>query len=279
MANEGFSRTAVCLGLGYAASAFARRLAGQGWRVVGTGRSARAGVLAFSGPPADPALIELVRTADVLLSSIPPGEGGDAALAALPADGFKPGAWIGYLSTTGVYGDLGGRWAFEDSPTLSRQQRSIWRVAAEAGWRARGGHVFRLAGIYGPGRSAFDRLRAGETTAVVKPGQVFSRIHVDDIVSALEASMARPDPGRVYALCDDAPAPPQEVTAHAAGLIGAPAPRLIPFDPAGMSPMAASFYAENRRVSNARAKAALGWRPAYPTYREGLAAILAAEAR
>jgi nucleoside-diphosphate-sugar epimerase len=283
MQHEGQStqqkaRQALCLGMGYVAEAFAAVLRGQGWDVAGTNRQGREGALAFAGPPAGAALVELAAKADAVLISIPPGPEGDPALRSLPAGAFKPGAWIGYLSTTGVYGDRGGGWVFEDSPTLSQNPRSIARIAAEQGWQARGGQIFRLSGIYGPGRSALDRLRAGDAQRIIKPDQVFSRVHVDDIVSALMLSMARPDPGRVYALCDDEPCPPQDVIAYAAQLIGAPIPPEIAFDPGAMSAMAASFYAENRRVSNARAKAAVGWRPAFPTYREGLKAILKADA-
>lgn len=221
---------------------------------------------------------DAIGAADAILASIPPGDAGDPALMAFAAALAGSGAgWIGYLSTTGVYGDLGGRWAFEWTPTAPQSDRARRRVAAEAGWRAlpRPAHVFRLPGIYGPGRSALDRVRAGDARLIVKPGQVFSRVHVGDAAAALAASIARPNPGRIYHLCDDAPAPPQAVTAYAAQLLGVALGPEIAAEAAGLSEMALSFYAENKRVSNARAKSELGWRPAFPSYREGLAAILA----
>jgi nucleoside-diphosphate-sugar epimerase len=268
----------LCLGYGYVAQAFGAGLRARGGRVIGTRRAGQGrDIMAFDGGAASPALREAFSAASVILVSIPPGRGGDPTLTALADASTQPNAWIGYLSTTAVYGDLGGGWAFEDGPFGPREPRGQARLDAEAGWRARGAQVFRLAGIYGPGRSPFDRLRAGDAQRIIKPGQVFSRIHRDDIVSALRASLDLPQPGAVYNLCDDAPTPPQDVIAFAAGLIGAPCPPDTPIGQAHLSQLAASFYAGNRRVSNARAKAALGWRPAFPSYREGLAAVLAAE--
>ncbi|MEZ6000348.1 SDR family NAD(P)-dependent oxidoreductase [Hyphomonas sp.] len=191
---------------------------------------------------------------------------------------------VTYLSTTGVYGDLAGGWAFEWSETRPQCRRAKARALAEDQWReATNGRasIVRLPGIYGPGRSAFDRLREGTARRIVKPGQVFSRVHVDDIASGLLALHQRPEAaaraGGVFHLCDDEPAPPQDVIAHAADLLGMAPPPEIPIEEAGLSAMALSFYAECKRVSNARTKAALNWRPKYPTYREGLAAILAGE--
>jgi nucleoside-diphosphate-sugar epimerase len=191
---------------------------------------------------------------------------------------------VTYLSTTGVYGDLGGGWAFEWSEPTPQSRRAKARALAEDQWRAATGgrvRIVRLPGIYGPGRSAFDRLREGTARRIVKPGQVFSRVHVDDIASGLLALHQRPEAaeqaGGVFHLCDDEPAPPQDVIAHAAELLGMAPPPEIPIEEAGLSAMAASFYAECKRISNARTKAALNWRPKYPTYREGLAAILAGE--
>jgi nucleoside-diphosphate-sugar epimerase len=285
------SGTLLSLGHGYSAAALARRLLPEGWRVLATTRdAARAGRLAETGveplswPLADPAAA--LAEADAVLTSIPPGPEGDPALAALgPAlDGARL-RWVGYLSTTGVYGDSGGAWVDEDSPLKPSSPRSAARVAAEAAWRAlwreRGlpVHVFRLAGIYGPGRSPFERIRAGTARRIVKPGQVFSRIHVDDIAAVLAASLAAPEPGAVYNVCDDEAAPPQDVIAHAAALIDASPPPEIAWEDAapGMSTMARSFYGDCRRVSNRRIREGLGVALAYPTYREGLAATLAAE--
>lgn len=275
-----------CFGFGYTAGRLARRL-GRRRRVAGTARIAatRDGVslVGFGrrAPLADlPA--RLARTTHVLVS-IPPDEAGDPvadlhgpALAALPRL-----RWLGYLSTTGVYGDTGGAWVDEAAPLNPGSARAARRVAAEdawlALWRDRGlpVHVFRLPGIYGPGRSAIDQLRAGTARLVDKPGHVFSRIHVDDIAAALAASMAAPALGEVYNLADDEPAAGAEVIAYAAALLGIDPPPPAPFDDPSLSPMARSFHAECRRVSNAKMKAALGVVLQYPSYREGLASILA----
>jgi nucleoside-diphosphate-sugar epimerase len=186
--------------------------------------------------------------------------------------------WVGYLSTTGVYGDRAGGWVDEDSELRPVNARSRWRVEAERAWAESGlpVEIFRLAGIYGPGRSAFDRLREGRAQRIVKEGQLFSRIHVDDIAAALAASIATPRPGAVWNLADDEPAPPEDVIEHAARLLGLPVPPAIPFETAELTPMARSFYAESKRVSNRRLRETLGVALAHPTYREGLAAILAA---
>jgi nucleoside-diphosphate-sugar epimerase len=248
-------------GHGFAGAALERRLAPEGWDVVGTTRSAPR---AYDG-------------ADAVLIAAPPTPEGCPGFAALaPALAADPPRWLGYLSTTGVYGDRGGGWVFEDSDLRAHSVEGARRAAAERDWLGLGAAVFRLPGIYGPGRSAFDRLREGKAKRLVKPGHVFSRIHVDDLAAGLAASIARPNPGRAYNLCDDEPAPAEAVTAYAAGLLGMEPPPAEAFDEAGLSPMARRFWAESKRVSNARAKAELGWRPAYPTYREGLAAVLAA---
>jgi nucleoside-diphosphate-sugar epimerase len=277
--------TILMLGHGYSAAALAARLGG--WRVIGTTRSGeRAAALRAAGVEpvdwADAAAVDAaIGQAGHVLVSVPPGAAGDPVLArhgaALAAAQL---AWVGYLSATGVYGDRQGGWVDEESPLDPVSERGRWRVAAEAAWLGSGlpVQVFRLAGIYGPGRSALDRLREGRAQRVVKPGQVFSRIHVEDIAAALKGSIERPRPGRVYNLADDAPAPPQEVIAFAAELLGVPAPPEVPFAAAEkeMSPMARSFWDESKRVSNRRAKAELGLGPIYPDYREGLRAILAA---
>ncbi len=268
----------LCLGLGYVASGLAASLKERGWRLAGTSRMpAAADTLAFAGAANAP-LLAAVAQARAILCSIPPTDAGDPAFAALgQAIAAARPAWIGYLSTTGVYGDRAGRWAFEDDPLTPQSLEAKCRVVAETQWRVLGAHVFRLPGIYGPGRSTFDKLRAGTERRIDKPGQVFSRAHRDDIAAALAASIAAPNPGRVYNICDDEPAPSAEVTAHAASLLGVAPPPLVPFDQADLSPMGRRFYSECKRVSNARAKAELGWRPSYATYREGLSAILQAE--
>jgi nucleoside-diphosphate-sugar epimerase len=218
-----------------------------------------------------------------VLSSIPPDEKGDPALAALGgqlaerAGGLQ---WVGYLSTVGVYGDHGGAWVDEDTPPAPVSRRGKMRLAAERQWlklHEEGGlpvHIFRLPGIYGPGRGPLEKARAGVRDAlVVREGQVFSRIHVADLADALEASIKRPNPGAVYNVVDDEPAPPHEVALFAHRLLGLALPPLIPFEEAELSPMARSFYGESKRVSNARIKRELGWSPRHPTYREGLKAL------
>lgn len=284
----------LSLGHGYSAQALALRLRRAGWQVIGTGRSpgrlaavAASGAepLAWPGSPLAPALARATH----LLCSVPPGPAGDPVLAAAAGElaAARHLAWAGYLSTTGVYGDHAGGWVDEATPPAPSTPRGLARLAAEEGWRAlarRAGWplaIFRLAGIYGPGRSPFARVRDGSARRIIKPGQVFSRIHVDDIAAALAASIGRPPAGgttAVYNLCDDDPAPPEDVLAHAAALIGLPPPPAVAWEDAApaMSEMARSFYSESKRVRNDRVKRELGLRLAHPTYREGLAAILAA---
>jgi nucleoside-diphosphate-sugar epimerase len=270
----------------------ARRLQAQGWEVAASIRDpADAARLQAEGVRpvllSDPdALMAALAETTALVITAPPGLEGCPALQALVpalarAQAFPD--WTGYLSTTGVYGDRRGGWVFEESRLAAQSTEGARRVAAERDWLEVGRGmgltvtVFRLPGIYGPGRSALDRLRAGEARRIAAPGQVFSRIHVDDLTAGLAVSIARPRPGGIYNLCDDEPAPNPEVIAYAAGLLGMPPPPEIPLAQAGLSAQASRFYAESKRVSNARAKAEFGWRPAYPSYREGLAAILAAE--
>ncbi|MDR0810320.1 MAG: SDR family oxidoreductase [Gemmobacter sp.] len=278
----------VTLGHGYSAAALARRLLPQGWRVIGATRdTAKAAHLAAEGVepllwPGDLAA-KLAEASHVLLS-MAPDAAGDPVLAAHRAlfDRPLPGLrWLGYLSTTGVYGDHGGGWVDEDTPLTPGTERGWRRVAAEADWQvlaARHGHplhIFRLAGIYGPGRGPFRKVQEGTARRVVKPGLYFSRIHVDDIGLVLEASIRRPAPGAVYNVCDDAPSPPQEVLCRVAELLGLPLPPEVPISDAAMTPLARSFHEESKRVRNDRMKAELGVRLAYPTYREGLAALMA----
>jgi nucleoside-diphosphate-sugar epimerase len=273
----------LTLGHGYSAARLAATL--PGWRVIGATRDpARAAAMWTVGIEAldwaDAAAVDAaIGAADHILMSAAPGTAGDPVLAR-HADALATArpAWIGYLSATGVYGDRQGAWVDETSPVAPVNGRGERRVAAEAAWIATGlpVHVFRLAGIYGPGRSVFDRLREGRAQRVVKPGQVFSRIHVDDVAQALRLSMDRPDPGRVYNLADDEPAPPEDVVAFAAELIGVPVPPEVPFESADLSPMARSFYGESKRVSNRRIKDELGVQLAFPDYRAGLRAVLAA---
>jgi nucleoside-diphosphate-sugar epimerase len=280
-------------GLGYTAQALARRLKPLGWIVAGTSQTAeRAQALtaeglaaqAFDGrrPLAD--TTALLRATHVL-SSVPPADSGDPVLAHHAADlaASKTLKWAGYLSTTGVYGDRQGEWIDERAGLHPTGPRGRARVAAEQAWLdlVRFGvpvHVFRLAGIYGPGRSALDTVREGKARRIVKPGQVFSRIHVDDIAAVLEASMAQPNRGAVYNVCDDEPAPPQDVIAYACALLGVEAPPEVSYAEAakGMSEMARSFYDDNKRVANRRIKDELGVTLAYPDYRAGLRALLAA---
>ena len=273
-------------------AALARRLKAEGWRVAASVRDpAEAVRLTAAGvepvPFADrDALAAALAETQALLITAPPGPEGCPGLASLvPALAWATAFpdWTGYLSTTGVYGDRRGRWVFETSRLAAQSIEGARRVGAERDWLEVGRGmgltvaIFRLPGIYGPGRSAFERLRAGDARRIASPGQVFSRIHVDDLAAGLAASVARPRAGGIYNLCDDAPAPNSDVIAYAAELLGLPVPPEIPLAEAQLSPAALRFYAESKRVSNARIKAELGWRPAYPSYREGLAAILAAE--
>lgn len=273
-------------------AAFARRLQGQGWGVAASLKAgADPAIITAQGAEPVPlddaaALARALAEARAILVTAPPGPEGCPALPALVRPMAQAGAfpdWIGYLSTTGVYGDRRGGWVTEESRLSAQSPEGARRVAAERDWLEVGRGmgltvtVFRLPGIYGPGRSALDRLRAGEARRISAPGQVFSRIHVDDLASGLAASLARPRAGGIYNLCDDEPAPNSDVIAYAAELLGLPVPPEVPLGEAQLSPAALRFYAESKRVSNARAKAELAWRPAYPTYREGLRAVLEAE--
>ncbi len=278
----------LSLGHGFSSRALARRLVPRGWRVIGTTRSAeKAEALADEGvegvvwPGSD--LSGALGEATHLLSSVSPGEDGDPVLNALGDDIAKVAGrleWAGYLSTTGVYGDHEGDWVTEDSPLEPSTERGHRRVVAEAAWAGIPDlplHIFRLAGIYGPGRGPFEKVRKGTARRIIKQGQVFSRTHVEDIAQVLEASIRRPNPGAAYNVCDDDPAPPQDVIGYAAELLGVPMPPAVNFEDAEMSPMARSFYAESKRVDNSRIKEELGVELIYPDYKAGLTALLAEE--
>lgn len=281
----------LCLGYGYVARALSQRLAGEGWAIAGTARDANKAA-AVEADGAEPVMWEAraldaaINAADAILISAPPGaDGCPAAIAARRTllARAKPPRWIGYLSTNGVYGDHDGAWVDETAELRGTSPRALARIAAENEWRAIGREtlaptvIFRLPGIYGPGRSALDTVRAGAAQRIVKEGQVFSRAHVEDIASALAASLAAPRAGEIFNIADDEPAPPQDVIEFACDLLGVPPPPLIAFEKAVLSEMARSFYADNKRVSNAKMKARLSPRLAFPTYREGLAAILESE--
>jgi len=277
-------------GLGYTARCIARDQTAQGVEIVGTVQSvakaqaiSRAGVTVrvFSLDHRDTQIAADIADCDALLVSIPPGPGGDPALEAYAAAIAAAARlrWIGYLSTIGVYGDHKGQWVDERTPTAATSVRSIERVKAERGWLDLGSatqkpvHIFRLAGIYGPGRNQLVQVAQGTARRIVKPGQVFNRIHVDDIARVVNASMARPRDGAIYNVTDHEPAPPQDVVAFAASLLGRELPPETPIDDAVLTPMGRSFYDENKRVSNQLLRSELGIELRYPTYREGLTAL------
>ncbi|TGD67120.1 SDR family oxidoreductase [Tabrizicola sp. WMC-M-20] len=272
--------TLLSLGHGYSADALARLLIPQGWTVIGTTRNPdKAARMLACGItpllwPGD--LAPALALATHILASAAPDAAGDPFLQAWPCIADARPGWVGYLSTTGVYGDHQGGWVDEATPLTPISPRGTQRVLAEEQWQGTGlpVHIFRLAGIYGPGRGPFEKVRDGSARRIIKPGQFFSRTHVDDIAQVLAASIARPNPGAAYNVCDDEPAPPEDVLAHAATLLGLPEPPAVPFDQADMTPMARSFYSESKRVQNGRIKDELGVQLLYPTYREGLAALL-----
>jgi nucleoside-diphosphate-sugar epimerase len=254
-------------GLGYSARVIAGELARAGWSCEATGSAAD---FAFDD---DDGVRRALARADAVLSSVPPedgergGGGGDPVLARYgDALGHR---WLGYLSSTGVYGDTGGAWVDESAPTGTGRRSG--RAQADALWLGRGARVLRLPGIYGPGRSALDRVRTGKAHRIALPGQVFSRVHVADIAAGAIAALAAP-PG-AYNLADDLPCSQNAVIAEACRLAGIPVPPLLTLDEAGLSPAARAFYAENRRIANGKARRVLGWTPRYPTYREGLRAL------
>ena len=262
----------LIFGYGYSARALANVLRAEGWEVRGTTRE---GTDAIQWPGTD--MTEHLDWASHLLISAGPAADGDPVLNVLRDQIAQTRFdWVGYLSTTGVYGDHDGGWVDESTPLAPSTKRGRQRVAAEAAWQELDLplHIFRLAGIYGPGRGPFAKVRAGTARRIVKPNQVFSRIHVEDIAQVLAASIARPNPGAVYNVCDDEAAPPEDVLELAAQMLNLPVPPAEDFASAEMTPMARSFYAESKRVRNDRIKTELGVRLAYPTYREGLASLL-----
>lgn len=280
----------LCFGLGFSARTLAARLARKGWTVTATSRSAEGaarisamGYRAFVFDGSAPLPEEAFSGVTHVVVSAPPGDEGDPVLRQ-HVDDFARRArqfrWVAYLSTTGVYGDHGGGLVTEETPLTPNTGRGVKRLVAETQWLALWQdfglpvQIFRLAGIYGPGRNQLLSLLDGTAKRVIKPGQVFSRIHVEDIATVLEASIAHPHPGRAYNVCDDEACPPQDVVAYGAELLGLPVPPDIPFEEAELSPMARSFYADSKRVSNARITRELGVRLAYPSYREGLAALV-----
>ena len=280
------TKTLFTFGHGYSASALARLLSPLGWQLFGTTRNADTlddiaaqGVTPILWPDSDPR--PALAQATHLLHSAAPDESGDPVIAEFGSDmaQLAPNLeWVGYLSTTGVYGDHQGGWVDENTPLTPSTKRGHHRVLAERQWQETGLplHIFRLAGIYGPGRGPFAKVRRGTARRIVKPGQVFSRIHVDDIAQTVLASINRPDPGAIYNVCDDDPAPPQDVLSHAAALLGVSLPPEEDYATAEMTPMARSFYAESKRVRNERIKRELGVSLLYPSYRDGLPALMQA---
>lgn len=276
-------------GAGYSAQAFARRMTGEAERIDGTTRDEqkfptleKAGIAPqiFDGETPAPELLDRLAKATHVVVSISPGAAGDPALAVVEEALRRPDntiRWIGYLSTVGVYGDHGGDYVDETSPCRPVSRRSLERVAAEEAWTGLSERhgvplaILRLSGIYGPGRNAFVNLTRGTARRIVKPGQVFNRIHVEDIAGALRF-LAGTDAGGIFNVTDDEPSPPQDVVAYAAGLMGVTPPPEVPFDTADLTPMARSFYGENKRVSNQRIKE-LGYAFAYPDYRTAFAAM------
>jgi nucleoside-diphosphate-sugar epimerase len=279
-----------CFGLGYCAGVLSHRLATKGWAISGTATNAEKvaalkgngyDAFVFDGRTRDPDVAEALRKSTHVLLSIPPDATGDAALAVYGADiaGCSSISWIGYYSSVSVYGDSQGGWVDEETVPHPITERGMRRLTAENAWtelaRTSGktGVILRLPGIYGPGRSAIDQLRAGKARRIFKPGQVTNRAHVDDIATATEAALRLPAGIHIFNVTDDLPAPPQDVIAYGAELLGVPCPPATDLTDASLTPMARSFYAESKKVSNARMKNELQVRLAYPTYVEGLKAI------
>ena len=267
----------LCFGFGFTAEHLAKILPRDEWRISGTARTvdgvghmASVGVNGFAFDQLD----EIPPDITHILCSIPPDEHGCPAALKFHAQLQRPFQWTAYLSTTGVYGNHDGGWVDEETPVTPSSARARRRVLAEQQWQEFGAHIFRLPGIYGPGRSQLDAVKDGTARRIIKLNQIFSRIHVEDIASILAASIAEPNTGRVYNVADDEPCPPQDVVAYAAQLLGVAPPPEIKFEEANLSTMARSFYDDSKRVSNARIKAELGVALKYPNYRVGLKALL-----
>ncbi|MDE2445229.1 MAG: SDR family oxidoreductase [Alphaproteobacteria bacterium] len=273
----------LCFGFGFSAKTLAKQLDPKLWRVTGTSRTEEGAkaitAQGFEGVVFDE-LQNIPETVTHILVSVPPDNRGDVVLAKFGKEIIaraKSIEWLGYLSTTGVYGDRAGAWVDEDAALTPNTDRGHKRVLAETQWQSitlLPLHIFRLAGIYGPGRNALEMVKSGRAQRVIKPGQIFSRIHVEDIAGVLLASIAGPDPQRIYNLADDEPCPPQDVITYAAELLGVAPPPEVAFEDASLSAMAKSFYADSKRVSNARIKSELGYTLKYPNYRVGLKALL-----
>jgi nucleoside-diphosphate-sugar epimerase len=280
-------------GIGFSGLEIARLARAAGWAVAGTvttrdkiERLAAQGIEAHLFDGTEPLAEAALGTATHVLSSVPPQQSGDPVLLTCSRL-LREARWLGYLSTTGVYGDTGGAWVDETATTHPRQPRSIARLAAERAWQALGldagavVDIFRLPGIYGPGRSALDQVKEGRARRIDKPGQSFSRIHVADIAATVVAAITKPSPGGIYNVADDLPAPTRDIVEFACELLGVPPPPLIPWEQAAsaMGDMARSFYAESRKVRNERIKQVLGVKLRYPTYRDGLRAIASGTGR
>ena len=271
----------LCFGFGFSAQHLAAILDRSEWRISGTSRSAE-GVVAINRLGYEGLLFNELKsipnTVTHILSSVPPDKSGDPVLrhfaSSLTAQEFE---WVAYLSTTGVYGDRGGALIDETAELRPNGERGQRRVDAEKQWQAIVNlplHIFRLPGIYGPGRNQLESVKDGTAKRIIKKGQIFSRIHVEDIAGILKASIAKPNPGQIYNVADDEPCPPQDVVSYACELLGVAPPPEIPFEQADLSPMARSFYADSKRVSNSRIKTELAYHLKYPNYRAGLTALL-----
>ena len=267
----------LCFGFGFTAQNLAKQLPRDQWRISGTTRK-HDGLAAMASQDVEGFIFDELKdihpSVTHIIASIPPVETGDPVVLKLANQLARPFSWVAYLSTTGVYGDRQGGWVDEESELDPTSDRARRRVLAEQQWQPFKAHVFRLPGIYGPGRSQLDAVRDGTARRIVKPGQIFSRIHVEDIAGILAASVTRPNPGRIYNVADDEACAPQDVVAYAAELLGLAPPPEVPFDKANLSPMARSFYDDSKRVSNARIKQELEYQLKYPNYRAGLKALL-----
>lgn len=278
-----------CFGLGFSSQALAKRLLPQGWNISGTLRGGQdaiktksISVCPFDGSHPTPEISEAISQATHLLITIPPQPSGDVVLENFTKEISKARnlQWIGYMSSTGVYGDTKGQWVDESSPLLATTEHNRQRIEVESAWLKLGRDhnlpvmVFRCVGIYGPGRNLLVSVKEGRARRIDKPGLVFSRIHSEDLAQTLEASMKKPQPGEVYNVGDDCPSPPAEAVEYACGLLGVEPPPLVPYEQADLSPTARGFYTTNKRISNKKIKQELGVDLRYPDYRSGLNALL-----